>query len=154
MPYAPASDASQPTDKRGKILLADQAAITADMIRLLNRTAGAADNDLAWNEALRDKLSGVSALRSERSAESTPMQILIDSPTTTHNHPPPTTSPARTSSASRPWLQLALATAIGAAGGAAAAYQLGKTPYNHPPPPQPPAAAYELRLDVGSDVSK
>jgi len=154
MPYAPASDAQEPTDKRGKLDLADVAAIAADKIRLLNRNSAAADRDYAWNEALRDKLSGVAALRSAQQPANTPMQILIDSPTTTHNHPPPATSTARTSSASRPWLQLALTAAIGAAGGAAAAYQLGKTPYIHTPPPQPPAAAYELRLDVGPAESK
>jgi hypothetical protein len=154
MPYAPASDAQEPTDKAGKINLANSAAIAADTIRLLQRTANAADQDIAWNQALRDKLSGVAALRSARETPNTPMQILIDSPTTTHNHPPPAPTTSKTPSAPRPWLQLALAAAIGAAGGTAAAYQLGKPPYIHTPPPQPPAAAYELRLDVGPAESK
>jgi hypothetical protein len=154
MPYAPASDAQQPTDKRGKVILAEQTAITADIIRLLARTADAADNDLEWNQALRNKLSGVSATQTPASAKSTPMQILIDSPTTTHNHPPPATSPARTSSTSKLCLQLAAAAIFGGAIAAAAAHQLGKTPYDHPPPTNTPAAAYELRLDVGPDGNR
>ena len=154
MPYAPASDAQEPTDKRGKLDLADVAAIAADKIRLLNRNSDAADRDYAWNEAMRDRLSGIAALRSAQQPANTPMQILIDSPTTTHNHPPPAPTTSKTPSAPRPWLQLALAAAIGAAGGTAAAYQLGKPPYIHTPPPQPPAAAYELRLDVGPAESK
>jgi len=154
MPYAPASDAQEPTDKRGKLDLADVAAIAADKIRLLNRTADAADRDYAWNETLRGKLSGVAALQSAQQPANTPMQILIDSPTTTHNHPPPAPRTSRTSSAPKTWLQLAMAAAIGAAGGAATAYQLGKTPYIHTPPPQPPAAAYQLQLDVGPADTK
>jgi hypothetical protein len=150
MPYATASDALPPTDKRGKLDLADVAAIAADKISLLKRTADAAERDYAWNEALREKLSGVAALRSAQQPANTPMQILIDSPTTTHVHPPQQPVPPTTWPSTRRWPQLALAAAIGATAALGSLYQLGKTPYIHTPPPQPPAAAYELRLDVGS----